>query len=94
MQIDSHMTFAHNWDAISVEMLLNAPTKKPVLSHYPPSESENLDTPHFPHAAPRLCHPVFAKSEIESQIIRLEGNGDPQSMISTPRFAPFVAAGE
>ena len=55
MQIDSHMTFAKHWDAISVEMLLNAPSKKPVISHYPPSETENLD-PVIPRAAPRLCH--------------------------------------
>ena len=29
MQIDSHMTFAQDWDALSIEMLENAPSNKP-----------------------------------------------------------------
>jgi hypothetical protein len=72
MQTDSHMTFKQDWDAISVKMLQAAPSKKPVISHYPPSEKADLekmgDT-----AASRLCGPIFATSSLESQIIRLEG---------------------
>jgi len=72
MQIDSHMTFLQDWDALSVEMLKNAPTKKPVISHYPPPHTADLvGKSKFP--APRLCGPVFANSDLESQIIRLEG---------------------
>jgi len=74
MQIDSHMFFRQDWDALSVEMLKKAPSKKPVLSHYPPPDSFNLDQP-APKAAPRLCGPVFATSDLEAQIIRLEGSG-------------------
>jgi hypothetical protein len=72
MQTDAHMTFAQDWDAISVQMLKNAPSKKPVLSHYPPGETANLDAMST-KAASRLCGPVFATSDLESQIIRLEG---------------------
>lgn len=79
MQIDSHMTFAQDWDASSVEMLQNAPTKKPVISHYPPSEDTNFEWV-AKTAAPRLCHAIFADSEIESQIIRLLGNGVSKSI--------------
>jgi len=92
MQIDSHMTFAKNWDAISIQMLKKAPTKKPVISHYPPSEDTNFERVKT-QSAPRLCHPTFATSEIESQIIRLQGNGFSKNFQETPRFAPFVAAG-
>ena len=31
MQIDSHMTFAQDWDALSIQMLENAPSNKPVI---------------------------------------------------------------
>lgn len=72
MQIDSHMTFLQDWDAISVEMLQNAPTKKPVISHYPPPHTADLQKKSS-QPAPRLCGPVFATSDLESQIIRLEG---------------------
>jgi hypothetical protein len=43
MQIDAHMTFKQNWDAISVEMLQKAPSKKPVISHYPPQYMADLE---------------------------------------------------
>ena len=72
MQTDAHMTFAQDWDAISVDMLKKAPSKKPVLSHYPPSEMADLD--HMANTpASRLCGPVYATSDLEAQIIRLEG---------------------
>lgn len=93
MQIDSHMTFLQDWDALSIEMLKDAPSKKPVISHYPPPHTtdlvEKIDVP-----APRLCGPVFATSDLESQIIRLEGSNNYDSVkLEVPRFAPFVAAG-
>lgn len=87
MQTDAHMTFAQDWDAISVDMLKKAPSKKPVLSHYPPSETANLDKM-ANKAASRLCGPVFATSDLEAQIIRLEG-----AAVRTPSeyAAPIVA---
>lgn len=93
MQIDSHMTFLQDWDALSIEMLNNAPSKKPVISHYPPPHTADLvKKSHV--AAPRLCGPVFATSDLEAQIIRLEGSYNYDSAkLDIPRFAPFVAAG-
>jgi hypothetical protein len=72
MQTDSHMTFIKDWDAISVKMLQAAPSKKPVISHYPPSHQADLEAM-ANTAASRLCGPIFATSDLESQIIRLEG---------------------
>lgn len=93
MQTDAHMTFATHWDAISIEMLQKAPSKKPILSHYPPSHTINLDL-RSKAPASRLCGPVFATSDLEAQIIRLEGAGmfDNQQL-EYPGFAPFTAAG-
>lgn len=73
LQIDAHMTFLKNWDAISIQMLKEAPTAKPVLSHYPPGDKANLAKLEN-KPTERLCGPVFAGSEIESQIVRLEGS--------------------
>jgi [Skp1-protein]-hydroxyproline N-acetylglucosaminyltransferase len=72
MQTDAHMTFKQDWDAISVDMLKRCPSKKPVISHYPPSHSSDLEALATSPAS-RLCGPIFATSDLESQIIRLEG---------------------
>ena len=89
MQIDSHMTFASGWDSKSTEMLQRAPSSKPVLTHYPPSHTSPLGGP-----GGRICDPLFATSDIESQIVRLQGaNGYERKKGTYPRFAPFVAAG-
>jgi hypothetical protein len=72
MQTDAHMTFAQDWDATSVQMLQAAPSDKPVISHYPPSHLADLEDMATKPAS-RLCGPIFATSDLESQIIRLEG---------------------
>jgi hypothetical protein len=93
MQIDAHMTFATNWDEDSIVMLQNAPTKKPVISHYPPGHTSNLDAIKNQPGS-RLCGGVFANSDIESQIIRLEGSlGSGAKVLENPRFSGFTAAG-
>ena len=93
MQTDAHMTFATHWDDTSIQMLNNAPSKKPILSHYPPSETYDLDGKRD-RPTSRLCGPVFATSDLESQIIRLEGAGlYDQEKLDYPSFAPFTAAG-
>lgn len=66
---DAHMTFAQSWDRISVEMLNKAPSKKPVLSHYPPSHNVDLEKMDKKPGA-RLCGPIFANSDLETQIVR------------------------
>ncbi|KAI2496993.1 glycosyltransferase [Fragilaria crotonensis] len=93
MQIDSHMTFAKGWDAQSVDMLRKAPSDKPVISHYPPGADEDFEHGEK-RGAPRICDAVFSDSQVEHEIIRLEGCGAcVGNRIDIPRFVPFVAAG-
>ncbi len=93
MQIDSHTTFAQDWDVSSIDMLKNAPSDKAVISHYPPPHTADL-VEMASVAAPRVCGPVFAANDLECQIIRFEGSYNYDSVkLNTPRFAPFVAAG-
>lgn len=93
MQIDAHMTFSKHWDARSINMLQSAPSKKPVISHYPPGHEQDLELLKD-KAGSRLCGPIFATSDLENQIIRLEGSKVwDKKVLETPRFAPFTAAG-
>lgn len=69
MQVDAHMTFAKRWDSISIEMLKKAPSEKPVLSHYPPAHTQDLEKMED-RPGSRLCGPVFATSDLETQIVR------------------------
>jgi [Skp1-protein]-hydroxyproline N-acetylglucosaminyltransferase len=93
MQIDAHMTFAKHWDAKSIVMLNKAPSNKPILSHYPPGEQFDFEAKaNVPGS--RLCGPIFADSDLENQIIRLEGDGVfDHEQLEHPAFAPFTAAG-
>jgi len=88
MQIDSHMTFADNWDVKSIEMLREAPSEKPALTTYPPPETSK-----FRGIGTRICDPFFANSDIEKHIIRLSSSAPYDKVKKKPRFAPFVAAG-
>jgi len=54
-------------------MLQAAPSKKPVISHYPPGHMADLEAMKA-RPASRLCGPIFATTDLESQIIRLEGS--------------------
>jgi [Skp1-protein]-hydroxyproline N-acetylglucosaminyltransferase len=93
MQTDAHMTFATHWDQTSIDMLNKAPSKRPILSHYPPSHTVDLDSVKS-YPTSRLCGPVFATSDLESQIIRLEGASVyDKDKLEYPGFAPFTAAG-
>jgi [Skp1-protein]-hydroxyproline N-acetylglucosaminyltransferase len=93
MQTDAHMTFANHWDATSIAMLKKAPSPKPILSHYPPSETYDFEGKRD-RPTSRLCGPVFATSDLESQIIRLEGAAVyDKEKLDYPGFAPFTAAG-
>ena len=95
MQLDAHMTFLQDWDAISIEMLNKAPSEKPVMSHYPPHHTEDLESLKKEGKVNRLCGAYFADSGLEDQIIRLGGpGGDAEGPYSEyPRFAPYTAAG-
>jgi len=93
LQIDAHMTFLQDWDFISKQMLKNAPTKRPVISHYPPPHTASLEEKSSLPAA-RLCGPTFSDDQGEAQIIRL-GFTDyyDKKKLKQPRFAPFAGAG-
>jgi [Skp1-protein]-hydroxyproline N-acetylglucosaminyltransferase len=92
LQIDSHMAFAQDWDSQSITMLKNAPSEKPIISHYPPSYGFDFKA-NEKKPGERLCGPAFATSSVENQIVRLEGSGTDREFKPIPRFAPFVAAG-
>jgi hypothetical protein len=90
VQTDSHMKFQQHWDESLIQMLKNAPSQKPVISHFPPPQDGDLAN--LPVS--RICGPVFATSDLEGQIIRFEGsNNYDEVKLDTPRFAPFVSAG-
>jgi hypothetical protein len=82
------------WDTKLVKMMQLAPSKRPVLSTYPPgfSASGNWEN----KKGPRMCGASFSSSPVEARIIRIGA-----SMVSaalpaaegTPIPAPYVAAG-
>jgi [Skp1-protein]-hydroxyproline N-acetylglucosaminyltransferase len=94
MQIDSHSTFAQGWDADSISMLQNAPSEKPVISHYPPNTEGLNFRDEAQQPARRICDATFSDFDLDSQIVRLEDN-EPwdNEKLDIPRFAPFIAAG-
>lgn len=88
MQIDAHMTFMQDWDAISLVGLNKAPSDKPVISHYPPGHLQDLKQFETKPAS-RICGPIFT-----ANTIRLEGSMMYDHIkVDTPRFAPVVGAG-
>lgn len=91
MQIDSHTKFIPSWDTVSLDMLKRAPSNKPVISHYPPDHNVTITAT---KAASRLCGPAFATSDMEEQIIRIEGSSYyERQQLDTPAFSAFVGAG-
>jgi len=94
MQIDSHMTFKQNWDSVSIEMLEKAPSEKPVISHYPPSEDTDFDEEDSNNApASRLCGGNIAVSDLEVQIVRLQIETTDATRGDIPKFNPVAGAG-
>jgi len=94
VQLDSHMTFARHWDAHVIKMLKNAPSEKPVITHYPPSYETNLDD-NINNEAQRLCGPVISESPIDDEIIIMMFSSTERGNAATdiPKFAPVIAAG-
>ena len=95
IQMDAHMTFLQDWDAVSINMMKKAPSDKPVMSHYPPHDTNDLEADRRNGIVNRLCGAYFADSGLEEQIIRLGGYGGDAfgPYIDTPRFAPYTGAG-
>ncbi|CAM9422991.1 unnamed protein product, partial [Ectocarpus fasciculatus] len=90
LQIDSHSEFVKDWDSKLISQLNAAPSKKPVLSTYPPDSGHNWrDTVGF-----RMCDSEFSQDEIEQHIIRLSPSRKFENRVPhVPIYAPFVAAG-
>mmetsp|Transcript_3002 Transcript_3002/g.6242 ORF Transcript_3002/g.6242 Transcript_3002/m.6242 type:complete len:510 (+) Transcript_3002:40-1569(+) len=94
MQIDSHMSFVQDWDATSVKMLETAPSKKPVISHYPASTENFEKQAKMKKPTSRLCGPAFCDPYNDCSVIRLDGAAVyDKKYLPTPRFSPFVAGG-
>eukprot|EP00638_Chattonella_subsalsa_P001786 CAMPEP_0117744186 /NCGR_PEP_ID=MMETSP0947-20121206/6602_1 /TAXON_ID=44440 /ORGANISM="Chattonella subsalsa, Strain CCMP2191" /LENGTH=507 /DNA_ID=CAMNT_0005561073 /DNA_START=162 /DNA_END=1685 /DNA_ORIENTATION=- len=91
-QIDSHCVFAQDWDTELILEYSQCPTENPkrVLTHYPPSPDMRgwQDK-----VGMRMCDPLFATSDIESQIVRLGAGMFFDKEKIGPRYAPFIAAG-
>ena len=68
------MGLVQSWDTQSIEMIQKVPSKKPVISHYPPARPADLEKS-LRRPAPRICGPVFAESAIEAQIVRQDISG-------------------
>jgi len=81
------------WDAQLVHAMRIAPSKKPVLSTYPPGSGGE----HWKGAkGPRMCGASFSSSPVEARIIRLGasmGMAQPAGEKGMPIAAPYVAAG-
>ena len=75
-------------------MLKNAPSEKPVITHYPPSYETNLDD-NINNEAQRLCGPVISESAIDDEIIIMMFSSTERGNAATdiPKFAPVIAAG-
>uniref|UniRef100_A0A6U4ERP7 Glycosyltransferase 2-like domain-containing protein n=1 Tax=Phaeomonas parva TaxID=124430 RepID=A0A6U4ERP7_9STRA len=92
MQIDAHMDFGKNWDAYLVEDMKRAPTRKAVLSHYPPIA--NPAQPWTKQGTYRMCGATFSESPIEYNIVRIDASAERESgPVQYPLYAPYVAAG-
>ena len=65
------MTFVKHWDTLSINMLEKAPSKRPIIS-YSPSTTSSSKQEQQQEKPSRLCGSVFAKSDLENQIIQLE----------------------
>jgi hypothetical protein len=73
-------------------MLNKAPSKKPILSHYPPGHTVDLDKKTNSPAV--VCGPHLCLFGLESQIVRLEETVSlKKKQNEYPAFAPFTAAG-
>lgn len=89
LQIDSHSEFVQDWDKKLIKMVEDAPSKRPIISAYPPDSKQSWqNTPGF-----RMCDSTIAQSQIEWHIIRLEASLPPKYIPDVPEYGPFVAAG-
>jgi hypothetical protein len=87
MQIDSHSTFVHDWDAKAIDALKKCPSQKPILSGYPHDDATydiNETT------VPVLCDSLWNSDgvpQLKAVVKKKEEIGD------TPQPIPFTSGG-
>lgn len=86
LQIDAHMRFADGWDTMAIEMLSICPSKKPILTHYPPAYEPPRKL--ISNNCLRLKGGPF--SETGTIVPKYNGNMD---LCTTPELGAFVAGG-
>ena len=90
MQIDSHMFFMQGWDRELINMIHQTGRPKPIITNYPPPDGFRWQGT----IGLRMCDAFFTQPGIESQIIRLQGSMQYDSVRpKSPKYAPFIAAG-
>jgi [Skp1-protein]-hydroxyproline N-acetylglucosaminyltransferase len=92
VQIDSHIWFVEGWDSKLVHSMRIAPSKKPVISTYPPGYGGKWEN----KPGPRMCGASFSASPVEARIIRLGGSQTSTQLPAPegePIPSPYVAAG-
>lgn len=83
-----------DWEAKLVNMMQLAPSKRPVLSTYPPGYNPSGAWEN--KKGPRMCGATFSSSPVENRIIRIGASMVSTSLPApegTPIPAPYVAAG-
>ncbi len=86
LQIDSHMRFVENWDAILIEMLKQCPSEKPLLSTYPAGyEPPRNFLNNF------ITGIQFSHFE-DSGLVHIKCSGEDLSQYSCPQLGALIAA--
>lgn len=96
MQIDAHMQFARGWDTDLIQDIASAPTRRAVLSHYPPSAVQKAEAARrWPSQGPmHMCGAGFSTAAIEHGIVRIDAcRAFGRTPLQKPLYTPFVAAG-
>lgn len=85
LQIDSHMRFAPDWDALLIEQLTACPSRKPILTTYPPGYEP-------PNRLVSMKPSFLAAKEFNNRgILMQQALMEPEPI--TPKPTAFLAAG-
>jgi len=94
MQMDAHLEFAPDWEQYYIdELKLSKNWPKSVLSSYPPGFKDYDGEYKGGTRGERLCGAHFSKSDVESQILRIEQLGLTPWEAEYPTQIPYIAAG-
>ncbi len=87
LQIDSHMRFTEGWDEMMINELARCPSRKPVITQYPPPYEQPNVIPENPKLSVLLTKPFDAEGNIRGTSLVLETVPD------APLRGAFVAGG-